>query len=188
MAATEEEEQPPSGIKSHYPQPGYLMPITISPYQPGDKDALLDLSLAAWAPVFAQMSAAVPSFVYANFYPDGWETRQRADLAAVLDKESECVRVARRYGRLAGWLGYRLHPEDRMGEIYVLAVAPEQQRCGVGRALMDDAFALIRSAGMAMVMVETGADPGHQPARAAYEATGFVRWPVARYFKTLSGE
>ena len=149
------------------------MPITISPYQPGDKDALLDLSLAAWAPVFAQMSAAVPSFVYANFYPDGWETRQRADLAA---------------GRLAGWLGYRLHPEDRMGEIYVLAVAPEQQRCGVGRALMDDAFALIRSAGMAMVMVETGADPGHQPARAAYEATGFVRWPVARYFKTLSGE
>jgi hypothetical protein len=39
---------------------------------------------------------------------------------------------------------------------------------------------------MRMVMVETGDDPGHMPARRAYEAVGFERWPVARYFKDLS--
>jgi hypothetical protein len=33
--------------------------------------------------------------------------------------------------------------------------------------------------------VETGDDPGHAPARAAYERTGFERWPVARYFREL---
>lgn len=161
------------------------MPIAITPYQPADKAALIDLSLAAWAPVFAQMAAAVPSFVYANFYPNGWEARQRTDLSAVLDNESERVRVARLNGQTVGWLGYRLHPEDRMGEIYVLAVAPAQQRRGIGTALMNDAFTLIQASGMDMVMVETGGDPGHQPARAAYESAGFERWPVARYFKKL---
>jgi len=40
---------------------------------------------------------------------------------------------------------------------------------------------------MAMVMVETGGDRGHTPARATYEGLGFQRWPVARYFKDLSG-
>jgi hypothetical protein len=39
---------------------------------------------------------------------------------------------------------------------------------------------------MTMVMVETGGDPGHAPARGAYEAAGFERWPVARYFKALA--
>ena len=43
-----------------------------------------------------------------------------------------------------------------------------------------------RAAGMTMMMVETGGDSGHAPARALYESEGFVRWPVARYFKDLS--
>jgi hypothetical protein len=34
-------------------------------------------------------------------------------------------------------------------------------------------------------MVETGGDPGHGPARRAYEKAGFGLWPVARYFKKL---
>jgi acetyltransferase, GNAT family len=50
---------------------------------------------------------------------------------------------------------------------------------------MNDAFTLIQASGMDMVMVETGGDPGHQPARDAYESAGFERWPVARYFKKL---
>ena len=37
-----------------------------------------------------------------------------------------------------------------------------------------------------MVMVETGGDRGHAPARATYEGLGFQRWPVARYFKDLA--
>jgi len=38
---------------------------------------------------------------------------------------------------------------------------------------------------MTMMMVETGGDPGHAPARHTYEAAGYQRWPVARYFKNL---
>jgi hypothetical protein len=29
-------------------------------------------------------------------------------------------------------------------------------------------------------------DPGHAASRASYEAVGFERWPVARYFKALA--
>jgi len=38
---------------------------------------------------------------------------------------------------------------------------------------------------MGIVAVETGGDPGHAPARAAYEALGFTVLPVARYMKLL---
>jgi hypothetical protein len=43
----------------------------------------------------------------------------------------------------------------------------------------------MKEAGMTIAMVETGGDPGHGPARAAYARAGFGLFPVARYFKKL---
>ncbi|MDI3329776.1 MAG: hypothetical protein QJR09_03430 [Micrococcus sp.] len=54
----------------------------ITPYLHHHRDSVLDLSIRAWAPVFAVMRDDVPGFVYDNFYPEGWEARQRADLVA----------------------------------------------------------------------------------------------------------
>ena len=73
-----------------------------------------------------------------------------------------------------------------MGEVYIVVVDPDYQRRGIGRALMNHSMERARAAGMAMVMVETGGDRGHAPARATYEELGFRRWPVARYFKGLA--
>lgn len=159
--------------------------MRIVPYDDEFRDGLVDLSLRAWAPVFPLVRGAVPGFVYDAFYPQGWERRQCDDLAAVLDGEPENVDVAVEGAELLGWACTRLHPEDRMGELYVLAVAPEYQRKGVGRELMEHAAERVRQAGLRMIMVETGGDPGHAPARATYEAQGYERWPVARYFKDL---
>ncbi|MDA2810273.1 GNAT family N-acetyltransferase [Nocardiopsis sp. RSe5-2] len=159
--------------------------MIITPYSADRRTEVLDLSVRAWAPVFPKTRAAVPGFVYDAFYPEGWEARQVGDMAAVIDGEPENVDLALVDDVLAGWVCTRLHPEDRMGEVSVLAVDPQYQRRGVGNALMQHSFERIKSAGMSMVMVETGDDPGHAPARAAYEAVGFERWPVARYFKNL---
>ena len=52
--------------------------------------------------------------------------------------------------------------------------------------LLERAYERAAHAGMQMVMAETGCDGGHTPARDLYEAEGFVRWPVARYFKDLN--
>ncbi|GAA3927788.1 GNAT family N-acetyltransferase [Microbacterium soli] len=154
-------------------------------YTPDFHAALLALSLRAWEPVFPRLAAEVPEFVYDTFYPQGWRQRQYNDLAEVLDSEPDNVHVALDGDRPVGWVCTRLHPEDRMGEIYVLVVDPVHQRRGIGKALMEHAAGIARAAGMRMIMVETGDDVGHAPARRAYESNGFKRWPVARYFRDL---
>ena len=162
--------------------------LRIIPFTVADCDGVLALSLRAWEAVFPLVEEAVSPFVYRAFYPRGWRIRQYNDLAAVLRDEPENVDVAFLGSRIAGWVCTRTHPDDHMGEVYVLAVDPECQRQGVGRALLDHSIERSRTAGMVMVMVETGDDPGHAPARRAYEANGFARWPVARYFRDLTDQ
>lgn len=159
--------------------------MEIAPYTPADEAEVLALSLRAWAPVFEKMEPAAPDYVYRAFYPQGWAARQSADITAYLASEDLSAFVARDDGRVLGWIGLRQHAEDRMGEVFILAVDPAAQRRGVARALMDHGLALFREAGLEIVLVETGGDPGHAPSRATYEAHGFERWPVARYFRKL---
>lgn len=135
--------------------------------------------------MFPLVETSVPRFVYDSFYPEGWQQRQTADLAELLDSEPQNVDVAIESGHPIGRVCTRIHPDDNMGEIYVLIVDPDHQRRGVGSMLLDHAYRRVTDAGMRMVMVETGDDPGHAPARFAYESDGFERWPVARYFKDL---
>lgn len=161
--------------------------VEIVKYMSHHRDEVLALSLRAWDPVFPLMRESVTAFVYENFYPNGWRERQFEDLASVLDGEPENVAVAVDGSTILGWVCTRLHAQDQMSEIYVLAVDPAFQGRGIARALMEHSFHQARQAGMRMVLVETGGDPGHAPARRAYEAVGFQRWPVARYFKDLSG-
>jgi ribosomal protein S18 acetylase RimI-like enzyme len=159
--------------------------IVISPFAPEHRQAVLALSQAAWAPVFQILQPAVPEFVYGNFYPDGWLPRQMADISAFLDQEPDMAWIAQIGEKYVGWIGGRLHPEDNMGEIYILAVDPAAQRQGVAKALMAHLTRIMQDRGMKMVMVETGDDPGHAASRATYENAGFERWPVARYFRKI---
>lgn len=161
------------------------MAVDILPYTPSDEAEILRITQRAWSPVFKKLEPAVDGFVYGNFYPNGWWVRQKGDIETMLADAGTDIFIAMKGGRRVGFVGTRLHPEDHMGEIYILAVDPDVQRQGVSTALMEHAFAAIAAAGMKMVMVETGGDPGHAPSRAAYESVGFKPWPVARYFKPL---
>lgn len=157
----------------------------IAPYREAHRDQVVALSLRAWSPVFARLRDAVPSHAYDAFYPSGWKVRQTADIEAFLHKEQDNTIVATQAKKVIGWTGMRLHPEDRMGEVYILAVDPDHQRQGVATALIAAAETRLREVGMKIVMVETGDDPGHAPSRRTYETNGFERWPVARYFISL---
>ena len=50
---------------------------------------------------------------------------------------------------------------------------------------MDRSIDYMRAEGMDIAAVGTGADPGHAPARAVYEALGVTALPGVRYLKLL---
>ena len=159
--------------------------LDIIPYRPEFRDQVVGLAVRAWSPVFAKTPNDVPRFVYDAFYPHGWQARQTAEVTSLLDTEPENIWLAFQGDELAGFIGIRIHPEDQMGEIHIVAASPARQRQGIGRRLMEFAEQMIRARGMKMVMVETVGDSGHELARRAYEAFGYEPWPVARYFKPL---
>ena len=109
--------------------------MVIRPYTQSDAEAVVRLSLRAWAPVFESIERELDPAVYRVFYPDGWEVQQRQAVEAALANPAHHVWVADRDGVIAGFVAVVLHREDRMGEIHMVAVDPEQQGQGVGTAL-----------------------------------------------------
>jgi ribosomal protein S18 acetylase RimI-like enzyme len=159
--------------------------MLIEPFDDAQLEAVVELALRAWAPVFESLEQAMLPAVYRAFYRGDWRAAQRRAVEAVCADPDIHVWVATDESRVAGFVALKLHPEDQMGEIYMIAVDPDFQRRGVARRLTSHSVDWFRQAGMAIAMVETGGDPGHAPARRTYESSGFRLLPVARYFKGL---
>ncbi|HEX5691124.1 MAG TPA: GNAT family N-acetyltransferase [Roseiflexaceae bacterium] len=161
------------------------MTIRIEPYTPSHLDAVVQLSLRAWAPVFDSLKQVFEPEVYKVFYPEGWSASQRQAVEAVCAADDTHVWVALDNASPVGFVAVKLHDADKMGEIYMVAVDPAHQGRGIASELIALALDWMKAAGMAIAMVETGGDPGHAPARQTYEKIGFGLFPVARYFKKL---
>ena len=159
--------------------------MRLEPYALGHLEAIVRLSLRAWTPVFDSMQKTMNADVYQAFYPDHWRVSQQAAVEEVCAAVDTYVWVAIAADAAVGFIAVKLHLEDSIGEVYMVAVDPDFQGQGMGTALLEFALNWMKDAGMAIAMVETGGDRGHAPARQAYEKVGFEMWPVARYFKTL---
>jgi ribosomal protein S18 acetylase RimI-like enzyme len=73
--------------------------------------------------------------------------------------------------------------DEGMGVIDIIGVDPDFQRRGIASQLTEHAPNHMRRCGMD---IAAGGDPGHAPARAAYEALGITLLPSARYLKLLN--
>ena len=161
------------------------MPPAIRPATPHDVGAIVELSLRAWAPVFASIEQAFHgSGVFEQLHPDWHDTQRRAVLDVCTDDAMQ-VWVAEFDGAVAGLAAATLSDEEPLGEIHMIAVDPAHQRRGVGIALTTHATDWIRQQGMTVALIGTGGDPGHAPARRLYERAGYVPLPVVKYFKRL---
>ena len=158
--------------------------MEIRPFAETDLDAVVHLSLRAWEPVFDSLEASMDAEVYRELHPD-WQAGQKESVEAACRDADIHVWIAREDSRVVGFTALRLHADDGLGEIYMIAVDPDHQRRGIATALTNHALDWFVAAGMTVAMVETGGDPGHAPARRAYEAVGFRRLPIARYFKKI---
>ncbi len=150
-----------------------------------DAEAVVDLSLRAWAPVFASLERVLGSEIFGRMHPD-WREDQRRAVEDVCATKKGRVWVAEVDGTAVGFVAVEVFDAKRsMGEIYMLAVDPDHQGGGIGTALTEFALDRLKDAGMTVAMVETGGDPGHAAARRTYEKAGYVQLPIARYFKNL---
>lgn len=156
----------------------------ITRYNDAQREAIVRIALRAWIPVFASIERVMDPEVYRAHHPDWRVTQQKAVEDACADLNVP-VWVASDGGQPLGFVALKLHPTERLGEIYMLAVDPESQRRGIATALMAHALAWFKAVGMTTVMADTGGDLGHAPARRAYESAGFQPFPIARYFKKL---
>jgi ribosomal protein S18 acetylase RimI-like enzyme len=146
---------------------------------------VVDLSLRAWAPVFASLEQVLGPEIFRRMHPD-WREDQRRAVENVCTANRERVWVAEVGEIVVGFVAIELHPPERtMGEISMLAVDPDYQGGGIGTALTEFALGRLEDAGMKVAMVETGGDPGHAAARRTYEKAGYVLLPISRYFKNL---
>lgn len=157
----------------------------IRPFEPRDAEAVVDLSLRAWAPVFASLEQVLGSEIFRRLHPD-WREDQRRAVEDVLAAKKGRVWVAELGASAVGFVAVEIYDARRsMGEISMLAVDPDYQGGGIGTALTGFALDRLKDAGMRVAMVETGGDPGHAAARRTYEKAGYVLLPIARYFKNL---
>lgn len=158
--------------------------MRIESYDSSQLDAVVGLSLRAWSPVFDSIQKAMDFDVYQSFYPD-WRVSQQEAVEAVCAATDTKVWVAIDSGSTVGFVAVKLHSQNSLGEIYMIAVDPDYQRRGIGTALTKFALEQMKIAGMSVAMVETGGDSGHAPAHCTYEKLGFRLLPIARYFKKL---
>jgi ribosomal protein S18 acetylase RimI-like enzyme len=156
----------------------------IRDYVVADEQAVVELSLRAWAPVFESLQRDLGREVFVRLHGD-WRAYQAEAVRDTLADDATRVWVAECEAGVVGFVAAKLHGKRRLGEISMLAVDGDYQRRGIGTALTDVATDWLRDSEMRVAMVETGGDSSHAPARRIYEKAGYAPLPVARYFKAL---
>ena len=159
--------------------------LEIRPFHEDDLDAIVDFSLRAWTPVFASLQRVLGDEIFLRLHPD-WRTDQAEAVRSSCTSDERDVFVAVVNARPVGFAAVALNAfHQRMGVIDIIGVDPDYQRQGVASRLTDAAIDHMQSRGMDIAVVETGGDPGHEPARAFYEAGAFTLLPIARYFRLI---
>lgn len=156
--------------------------ITVRTFLARDVDEIVELSLHAWAPVFASFEAVMGTELYRRVHPD-WQRDQAAAVRRALDDNATWTAEAD--GRVAGFVNVAFDEPERSGEIYMIAVDPRMQRRGVASLLTERALDEMRARGIDLAIVATGGDPGHAPARATYAKAGFTPVPQVWYSKLI---
>ncbi len=149
------------------------MSLNIRPFQNDDLDAILDIAVAAWQPVFASTREIVGSELYDLTYADP-DVKKRARVTSACDVDDpRVVWIAELDGAIAGFTIVDLDNETLVAEIGNNAVSPEHQGSGIGTTMYSFVLDSMREAGMKSAVVTTGGDEAHAPARRAYEKAGF---------------
>ena len=160
--------------------------VLIRSFQESDLDAVVELSLRAWEPVFESLREVLGEAIFARLHQPGWRDAQAEAVRSSCVDQGHDVFVAVADGEPVGFATVGLNAfHVGMGVVDMIAVDPAYQRRGIATQLMRHSAEHMRAEGMDIAAVGTGGDPGHAPARAMYAASGYTALPVVRYLKLL---
>jgi len=152
-----------------------------------DVEALVEIAMAAWAPLFEYRREKMGEAIYSAVYPD-WRAAKAGQIRSACGPGGGAgVCVAEIDGRIVGFVTYFVDASAHLGRIGNNAVHPDFQGRGIGTSLYARVIEKLRAAGARVVKVVTGLDPTHAKARRAYAKAGFnVSIPTAiEYYRQL---
>ncbi|MGW3949735.1 mycothiol synthase [Streptomyces sp. NPDC004752] len=150
------------------PEPRLPEGVTVRTFTPGRDDA-------AWL--------AVNAAAFAHHPEQGSLTQRDLD-----DRMAEPwfdpagFFLAERAGQLIGFHWTKAHAEERLGEVYVLGVAPGAQGGGLGKALTTIGLRHLAAQGLPTAMLYVDAD--NTAAVSVYERLGFVTHETDLMYRT----
>jgi ribosomal protein S18 acetylase RimI-like enzyme len=159
--------------------------LSIRSVRDKDVDALVELTLLAFVPVFASFRGLLGPDIYPMIWPN-WRESQRETVESLCrDTDKNVVLVAEVEGSVVGFLAYKMRPKDDTAEVLLLAVHPDCQNRGIGTRLNERALQELKAAGVKLVELCAGGESSHAPARHSYEKAGYTALPLVRYYKNL---
>jgi ribosomal-protein-alanine N-acetyltransferase len=135
------------------------------------------ISLLWAAPEDANAIAAL----HAQLFPTAWDGDA---VKALIEHPASLALVAVRPGRdIIGFIIAQIAADE--AEILTIGVAPDRQRHGIGRQLVDGAARAAARSGARRLFLDVAA--GNAPARALYVACGFAEIGRRKSYYTLPG-
>ena len=161
------------------------MNYMIRKIQEEDIDIVVGFAVEAWEPVFASFKKVLGEEIFEFLRPNWREEQAKAVRNTCLNTDKYTTFVADNNGKAVGFVCVTMNKESKVGEIDLLAVDPKAQGQNIGTELNLHALDFMKENGIVFAEVGTGGDPGHAPARRAYEKAGFTGLPLMRYYKKL---
>ena len=145
----------------------------IRPYKPKDLEALKKITIICFEGVSIDHNIEEK---FGQFADTDWRVRKAKHMDDDVGANPEGVFVYEDVGKVMGYITTRIDRESKIGGIPNLAVLPECQGKGVGKALMKAAFDYFEEQGMVVAKIETLAQ--NDIGQIFYPRSGFVE--VAR--------
>ena len=149
------------------------MKITLRELRDSDVETIVEITLAAWTPIYGCRRELMGPNLFSALYPD-WQQSKAEEIRRSCRPETPIqIRVAELDNQIVGFLSFATDDQTGVGTILNNAVHPDFQGRGIGKQMYEFAFEKFREMSMRFVKVHTGCDPAHAAARRAYEKMGF---------------
>jgi len=154
--------------------------LRIRPAREDDVPVMRQIAIAAWKPIFDEYRRAAGEEFFALNHSN-WRETKAAQVENHFRNHPEWTFVTEYNGRVVGFITFRINEQTKTAEIGNNAIHPDFQGRGLGLNQYRHVIRFLRERGMKFVVVATGLDKAHAPARAAYEKAGFK--PLHRSIK-----